>query len=320
MAGNPYNYSAPIVDPAEYCGRQAELDRAYEFVSKKACLSFVGEPRIGLTSLLRHLSSETFGDRCESAIGPLRFIYVDCTTLDGPLAVITHILTEMAPDRSVPAVSSWRALQGRLVRTLRGPEWHDRRAVILFDNFEGLGSQQGAVDFLESLRGLAEAAEMMLVTATHTELKNCCHDDVVRSPFCNIFLTEYVGLLTHDELHEFLARTSAQSGVDISPYVESILSFSGGYPFFMQMACWHYYERATQGLESEADIVDRFTTEAAPVFGEMWQRLGVSEKTVLRSVGSGDASVDVPQGLVDRGYVVDNKLFSCAFREYIAAH
>ena len=318
MPGNPYNYVAPIADPECFFGRREELERAHEFIGKKACLSFVGEPHSGLTSLLNHLASEPFRERCEATKGPLQFVYVDCRQHAGPVSIIGHMLSEIAPGRPVPQLSNWRSLQSRLIRTLVRPAGEqERRVVVLFDDFEHLGSQQGAVDFLESLRGLAEAEQVVLVTATRTELKNCCHDDVVRSPFCNIFLTEYIGPFTEDEIDQFVRATSARSGVDLLPCLGQLIALAGGHPYFLQIACWHAYEIVARGDQPDQAMAERFLEQVRPDFEGMWRGLDDREQQALRRLSTGSAGGDVPRSLVDRGFVVDGRVFSSAFGYWI---
>ena len=319
MADNPYSYRSPIVDPDAFYGRSAELERAIEFIQNKACLSFVGEPKIGLTSLLLYMTSDAFRVQCEPQVGSLSFVYIDCVQVHDPLDIIVRIMGEVAPEMPVPKTPNWRNLQGRLIRTLGSLRQQDeRRAVILFDDFESLGSRREAFEFLESLRALAQSmAETTLITATRTLLKDCCHADVLASPFPNIFRPEYVEAFSRDEALAFITATSSRSGVDLTPHAETILKLAGTFPYFMQMACSHFYQALQEGHCPDDGVAKVFAEEARPDFDRIWQRLTAERKRTLRALADGKASADLDHLLVSKGYVCEGRVFSSAFGRYI---
>jgi hypothetical protein len=113
-----------------------------------------------------------------------------------------------------------------------------------------------------------------------------------------------------------MAATSAQSGIDVTPHATQILSHSGGFPYFLQMACWHCYEAIANGVEIGDIVWGRFLAEAAPAFDGLWRRLAEHERAAIRALGRGDTGVDVPESLVERGYVSSGKVFSSAFEQY----
>jgi len=320
MEGNPYNYRSPIKDPADFLGRSVLLNRAVEFIQDRACLSLVGEPNAGLTSLLWYMTSDLFLTRFGAQGRQLCMVYVDCAELHDPLPIIQHVLNSVAPDRPVPDIPNWRSLQGRLIRTLSSMRQQEqRRVVILFDDFEWLGARSEAFEFLESLRALAQSpAETTLITATRKLLKDCCHADVLASPFPNIFRPIYVAGFTADECAEFIRATSARSGVDLTPYSEQIVALAGTFPYFLQMACFFYYEAVRRGEAPGEETAALFVRTARPDFDRLWDGLGEGEKRSLRALAAGGASGGVDQDLVNKGYVVGARIFSTAFAEHVA--
>ena len=319
MSRNPYDYRLPVQEPDRFFGRSSELHRAREIIQNKACLSFVGEPHCGLSSLLRRLATPDFRRQCEDVTGQLLFVLVDCVRLNEPLLIIRHILSETAPEQPIPNVPNWRSLQGRLIRVLGRLKQQSKRVVILFDDFEALGSREGSLDFLESLRAVAQSmVETTLITATRTELKNCCHIDVLKSPFPNIFQADYVGAFSSEEAAEFLRATSERSGVDLVPYAQQILALGNCFPYFLQMACALYFGVVSRGDEPDhADLAERFRQEATPAFDVIWKRLSESEKRVLSTLAEDSASRAMERSLIDKGYIVDNRIFSVAFEGYL---
>jgi hypothetical protein len=314
---NPYNYRTPIEEAECFFGREDYLLTGREFIANRACLSFVGEPRCGLSSLLNRFNCTDFQHTCAESAGPLRFVPVPCEQFDEPLSLVRYLLKKALPDFFLPDIPRWRPLYGRLVSGVRRSEG---RLVILFDDFEHIGSNELFVSFIDSLRGLTQAADMTLITATHQKLVDCCHVDVARSPFPNIFDARQLRCFTEDQVRHFLSRTSARSGVDLMPYYEEIESLSGRHPCLLQMACWHYYE-VLAGAEGGFDLgraAEAFAHEAEDVFHRMWEGLDDGEREVVRHLARGNAPGAIPSGLYSKGYVTENDtIFSTAFRDYV---
>ena len=311
-----YDYKLPIADPRAFFGRSAQLQRGRETIERRACVSFVGEPGSGLTSLLNRFGAEDFREECEASAGSLRFIHVDCSQFDEPLPLVRHFLAQVVSDQPAPRRPNWRSAYGLLVRAIGSLE--GERVVLLFDDFELIGSDGDFVDFVDSLRGLTQNADMTLVTATHTELKNCCHMDIVASPFPNLFQVEYLGSLSSEEVAELVETTSACSGVDLVPYSNHILELGGGLPYFLQMACWHYYQVIVRGAEPDHEaIAADFGREARDAFGRIWERLTEDEREVLRSLSGSSSTGSFSESLARKGYVIEDRIFSSAFCSYV---
>ena len=314
---NPYNYRTPIEEAEEFFDREDYLLTGREFIANKACLSFVGEPRCGLSSLLNRFNCTDFQQSCAESAGPLRFVPVSCGRFDEPLTLVRYLLKEALPDYPLPEIPRWRPLYGRLVSGVRRSKG---RLVILFDDFEHIGSNELFVSFIDSLRGLTQAADMTLITATHQKLVDCCHVDVARSPFPNIFDARQLHCFTEDQVRHFLSRTSARSGVDLMPYREGIESLSGRHPCLLQMACWHYYEILAdeEGGVDLGRATEAFAHEAEGVFRRMWEGLDEGQREVIRDLARGNAPGTIPSGLYNKGYVTeDDTIFSTAFRDYV---
>lgn len=311
----PYAYRLPVTDSRAFFGRSAQLQRGRETIERRACVSFVGEPGSGLTSLLNRFGAEDFREQCEASAGSLRFIHVDCSQFAEPLPLVRYFLGQVAPDQPAPRRPNWRSVYAFLVRVIGSL---GERVVLLFDDFELIGSDGHFVDLIDSLRGLTQNADMTLVTATHTELKNCCHMDIVASPFPNLFQVEYLGPLSREEVAEFLEATSACSGVDLVPYSDSILELGGRLPYFLQRACWHYYQALVQGAKPDREaIAADFLREARDDFDRVWERLDEDEREVLCSLCDSTSTGSFSERLARKGYIIDDRIFSSAFRCYV---
>ena len=321
---NPYSYRRPIQDSKDFFGRSLELAQVQEAIDGKACVSFVGEPRSGLTSLLLHIAGEPFRTRCAAISGPLKFVYVDCTVVgENPLTLLRRLLEQI--DTPPGPIPNWRMAFGRLVAAVDA--LLPTRLAVIFDDFECIGRDEAYADLTDHLRALSQRSDMMLVTATHTELKNCCHMKVVSSPFPNMFHVEYLGPFSRPEAEDFIKTTSVRSQIDLCPHQERILSLSGLHPYYLQMACGMYFEALQADHHDETAVDNQFLNTALPSFDGIWLRLEAKEQKALSALAAEDRSletsdIELPTSLYRRGYLRrdgssgEPRLFSRAFRDY----
>lgn len=302
--------------PSIFIGRLDQLHVAREAICGKACISFVGIPKAGLTSLLNHLMTDDFRSQCQPAGSRLAFVYVDCALYPDPMALMRYVLSQVAPDRPTPNLPNWRLLCGRFITTIKS--LLPTRLVLLFDDFELMGSNESFADFFDSLRGLAIEANMSLITATHTELHRCCHMRLSASPFPNIFKVQYLGPLSTTDALDFIRAITAESAAMIEPYAEQILNVGGRFPYYLGLACVHYQQALVQGGEVNAQYMAARLCDASRVeFDRIWQGLDDDEKRMLVSLARGAQAKDVALTLVRKGYVSEGGVFSLAFRDYV---
>ena len=302
--------------PNIFIGRSDQLHVAREAISGRACISFVGIPKAGLTFLLRRLMAEDFRAECQQSGARLAFVYVDCSQYPDPLALMRYVLSQVVPDRPAPNLPNWRLLCGRFITTVKS--LLPMRLVLLFDDFELMGSNEVFADFFDSLRGLAIEANMTLITTTHTELHRCCHMRLSASPFPNIFKVQYLGPLSQSEALDFI-RAAADTAAAIEPRAEEILNLGGRFPHYLGLACAHYQQALAQGDTLDVQsMAARLRDESRLEFDRIWQGLDDDEKHVLASLARGARVVDVDLSLVRKGYVSEGGVFSLAFRDYVS--
>jgi hypothetical protein len=324
---NPYNYHRPVNGAGVFFGRWLELEAVREALEGKACLSFVGGPRSGLTSLLLHVASDAFRELCQASCGPLRHIYLQCETYSDPLSLVGDVLLKLGLREQAPP--NWNTGFSRLITAL--DELSPERVMIALDDFEHVGRQAAFSDLIERLRALTHRVDLTLITATHTELKHCCHMEPTTSPFPNLFHVRYLGPFAPEEAQDFMLQTSSRSGIDLMPHEEQILELSGLQPYFLQMACWHYYEAIVGGAADLGVISQQFAQAAQPAYEAIWQHLNAKERLALAQLADGRRSEKKPAirdlaSLTGKGYVrwpasdPEQALFSAAFRRYVLNH
>jgi hypothetical protein len=322
--GNPYRYDAPVDGAQAFFGRQAELTALREAIEGRDCVSFVGGPRSGLTSLLLQIASHEFRELCEASCGPVRLMYLQCATYSEPLSLVADLLARIeVPAQGLP---NWNTGFSRLLAAL--DQLSPERLVIGLDDFEYIGGDALFGELIERLRALTHRVDMTLITATHTELKNCCYMELATSPFPNLFHVRYLGPFTPDEAEAFISATSDRSGVDLTTHAARILDLAGTHPSFLQMACWHYYEAILQGHLDHQVIAERFLQAAQPDLEAIWNHLEASERGLLARLAAGylpDAEHQSQElvALSNKGYVrwppssPQRALFSATFQRYV---
>ena len=313
----PYHYLLPIEDPRDFFGRKADLTFIRESIASKRCISFVGQPSGGLSSLLNRVMAEDFVEDCQSFGGPLSFVKLECSQFDDPLPLIQLLLRHLTPDHRLRKFPNWRSAFGSLVRATSALK--EERLVILFDDFEKIGLNQRFVDFVDALRGLTTREDMSLITTSHTQLHKACHVELARSPFPNIFVVRYLGPFAELEVGEFLKVTSERSGVDLLPYSGQILDMAGRVPYYMQVACSHYYRAIAQNGQADHELVaEAFYEQIRPNLDRIWQELDVEERKALGHLVRSGSFDDSSSSLVRNGYISENgRFFSAAFSKYV---
>jgi len=324
---NPYYHRGPIKDPDQFFGRGHELASIFQRIEKGECTSLVGERRIGRTSLLRQVMNENVQAKYMGKDHGRPFVYIDCQlgvqTPEGFFYEVFRAVKEL--DVSFSFEAGDRIGYKRQVRNCLekiGAKGHGQQGlVLLLDEFEYIAGGSGfPLDFFSFLRGMAPNYDVCFVVATQTELHECCHPQVVGSPFFNIFVPLYLGSFTEEEFDYFLAETSNRSGVSIYNHKGSIYDLAGRFPFFIQVACYYCFEAWTSGglPLDHAAIQQQFLDEARGHFMYILSHLDDSERDLVVALAEGE---QIPEdklwSLTRKGYVVDGNLFSSAFAEFV---
>ncbi len=315
---NPYRYTQPIEDPDRFIGRSAQLAHCQEIIGKRGCLSIVGGPGSGLTSLLKRLLAADIRQACSVEGERLLILYLDGTQLPDPRDLVHALLSHLAPARLSQNVTRWQDSFRQLIRAL--DDWgQDGRLVLLLDDFEAIGANEEYIEFLDRFRGLTNHAQMTLITATHTELRFCCHMSIVESPFPNMFSVDHLATFTGEDALELIAGASQASGVDLVPYATDILALSGGIPYLLQMACWRYHQAIADQEPLDRQAVEAFMlAEARPVLERIWQSLDAQEREALRLLSQGSTPAGMVENLVRSGYSDGSGICSTVLATFVA--
>ncbi|MEW5985706.1 MAG: winged helix-turn-helix domain-containing protein [Chloroflexota bacterium] len=292
---NPFYHRGAIRRPEEFHGRQVEINQILGLLRNGQSVSLIGPRRIGKSSLLLHLcrpaTRATFHLEPPQAL----FTLIDCQELgeSPPEEVYELLLTTLLdaataaslPIETPPLTDTYRALD----RALYHLQQANRAAVFLLDEFELLAANRHLTPhFFARLRGLTTKYGLAYLTASQRPLFAITADEqILSSPFFNIFVTLSLGLFSEDEAHSLLQRRLANTAVTFAaPLVDYLLSFVGRHPFFLHVAGYYAFQMIAQGnpLDSPAalsHLEQMIENESASHLSYLWQNLTAEERYCL---------------------------------------
>jgi hypothetical protein len=319
-AKNPYVFRGPVHDPDMFFGRTHELNEIAAFLRGNQSISIVGPRKIGKTSLLFHLMRPKTQAQFGLDEGTL-LAYLDCEVLGegGHADILAQFAAEIAAaldERGLPAEPALERALDKPSRlsfegAVRKLNRRGLRVVLILDEFERLSTNESLdVNFFNALRSAAARYQLAFVTASARPLIQLTYSgrsqEILSSPFFNIFALMLLGLLPEDEARQIIHVPSAGR---FSPEVEdSIYRLVGGHPLGLQIACFHAFD-APEALEE----VERETMqELSPHFQYYWLNLTPDEQGTLRRLT--DAVTRAPDDTTLRGILRDlaQKCLICA--------
>jgi hypothetical protein len=297
---NLYHPRDPIYTAELFIGRIYELNDIAAFLRGSQSISIIGPRAIGKTSLLFHLMRPMTWS--ELGLEPNNlFVYLDCETLRSSTAsdVFGRFAAGMAEaldSRSLapePALATAVAQPTRLAFEIAVRKLNQRglQVVLLLDNFERLTTnEQLDVNFYTALRSVAGRYQFVFLTASTDPLIELTYSEhsqeILSSPFFNIFASIFLGLLSEDEARRLIREPAQNAGTPFSPSIEVfIYTLVGGHPLALQVACCHAFNLGDDHAE-----IERLTMrELRAYFQYIWDDLTTAEQEMLRCVSKGVA-------------------------------
>jgi hypothetical protein len=290
---NPYIPYRPVHAPELFTGRIQELNELASFLRGSQSVSLVGPRAIGKTSLLFHVM-------CPATWAGLGldpnnlFVYIDCgelacstpATIFGQFAAaIAGALRErgLSPE---PALAATGAEPTRLALELALRRLNQRgiQVVLVLDSFEGLSTnKQLDLTFFNALRSIAGRYQLAFLTASTRPLIELTYSgrsqEIVSSPFFNIFASIFLGLLHEDDARWLIREPALNAGVTLSSTTEDfIYGLVGGHPLGLQVACYHAFD-----LRENIEVIERRTMkDVTEHFEDEWHGLTPAEQDLVR--------------------------------------
>lgn len=312
---NPYRPGRSIDRRGGFFGRSGEVRNALSLLANVQCVSIVGPRRIGKTSLLNYIADRSVLSEHTSDAGQFAFVFVGCAELSD---LTRDRILEVMLDRarmsaqqagfdidtrvSLTAGMSFIDFSNALAEFTRSGV----KLVFLLDEFEFL-AKISSLDpaFFAGLRSVATNLSVAYVTASCHSLLDLtfANNQVLGSPFFNIFSTIRLGLLEDSAARELIRKPSSAAGVAFSDAtVEQILSLADHHPFFIQIACFHAFEMQSKkqalGGADHASLRERVEEDLRDHFRSAWGHLKPEERRALLSLSTTQAD-PADQGALD---------------------
>lgn len=292
---NPFFHRGAIRRAEEFHGRKGEIAQILGLCRNGQSVSIVGPRRIGKSSLLLHLSRPS--TREPFNLGPNRalFAMIDCQELGGspPEEVYEALLTSIIDAASKTSVrvnpvqrpGTYRALD----RVLRAIYSSGVSVVVLLDEFELLAANERLTPyFFARLRGLTTKYGLAYLTASQRPLINIsANEEILSSPFFNIFVSLPLGLFTQQEARDLIDRRLNGTDVTFTDGLrERIFLLAGCHPCFLHIAGYHAFHELTSGHTmagaNDAEWLDSpVEVEAESHLTYIWRNLTPEEQYYL---------------------------------------
>jgi hypothetical protein len=292
---NPFYHRGAIRQADEFYGRDAEINQILGLLRNGQSVSLIGPRRIGKSSLLMHLCRPEVRARLNLDPPKSLFVLLDCQELGGsPPEEVYEILMDGLldaagaagiPVRGDTQQATYRALDRVLQQIIN----QGTAVVVLLDEFELLAVNQHLTPyFFARLRGLTTKYGLAYLTATQRPLFTItAEEEILSSPFFNIFVTLPLSLFTEEEGLGLLQQRLEETPVQFSgELVNHLIFLVGPHPFFLHIAGYHAYQLLAQEQQLTAEngfalLDDPIEMEAASHLGYLWQNLNGEEQYAL---------------------------------------
>jgi hypothetical protein len=292
---NPFFHRGAIRRAEEFHGRESEINQVLGLLRNGQSVSIVGPRRIGKSSLLLHLSRPVARAPMGMAPPQALFVPIDCQELGGspPEEVYEAFLTSLLDAAEAAGMDfgevnrpgTYRALD----RALHKVHAAGSQVVLLLDEFELLAANEHLTPyFFARLRGLTTKYGLAYLTASQRPLFAITADEqILSSPFFNIFVSMPLGLFSEVEARSLLEQRLTDCAIAFNPaLVEHLLELVGPHPFFLHLAAYYAFQLLVEGhkLERDADWSQLDTAvevEAASHLQYLWANLLPEERYSL---------------------------------------
>lgn len=293
---NPFYHRGAIRRAEDFHGRWAEIGEILGLLRNGQSVSLIGARRIGKSSLLIHLCRPGLRANQELAPSQALFVLIDCQELGGSPAEEVYEallvglldaaqLSGLEIDGIKQSPGSYRALDRALQQIIE----KGFSVVVLMDEFELLAANEFLTPyFFARLRGLTTKYGLAYLTASQRPLfAITAEEEILSSPFFNVFVTIALGLFSHEEARTLLRNRLQDCELDFcDDLIDYLLFLVGPHPFFLHIAGYHAFQALVQGksLLEAADfsqIDGPIEMEASSHLSYLWQNLAPEEQYAL---------------------------------------
>lgn len=297
---NPFFHRGAIRHHDDFIGRESEIAQILGLLRNGQSVSLIGPRRIGKSSLLLQLGNPFIRRQYNLDPGQAINILIDCQELaDSPPEEVYEAILNSLIQASKEAGSpmdidhdprTYRALDRALFEFIQ----RQVGVVVMLDEFELLAAnRQLSPYFFARMRGLTTKYGLAFLTASQRPLfAITAEEEILSSPFFNIFVTLPLGLFNETEARTLLSDRLARTNIEFSDkLVNHLLNLVGYHPFFLHIAGYHAYQALAKqndkwpnslSVNIEPSVLDGpIEIEAESHLAYVWQNLTPEEKHVL---------------------------------------
>lgn len=292
---NPFYHRGAIRRADDFFGRENELRQILGLLHNGQSVSLIGPRRIGKSSILIHLTRDEARKQLQTEPSSTLFVLLDCQEFGGspPEELYEALLdgifdaaeaTEL--DVTLPKNPGTYRAMDRLLSQLYKKQIN---VVVLLDEFELLAANEHLTPyFFARLRGLTTKYGLAYLTASQRPLFDItAEEEILSSPFFNIFVTLPLGFFSYEEACELIKFRLKDNEIQFSDaLIDHLIHLVGPHPFFIHVAAYHTYQFLADGktLESEQDkseLVEPIEVEADSHLNYLWYNLEADEQYAL---------------------------------------
>jgi hypothetical protein len=290
ISENPFFHRGAIRRSHYFHGRASEIEQILGLLKNGQSVSLIGPRRIGKSSVLLHLCRPQVRQTLNLQPPHAIFVLLDCQELGGspPEEVYEALLMGLIERAESAGLTidqtqqpgTYRALD----RVLHQISMQEIPVVVLLDEFELLAANEHLTPyFFARLRGLTTKYGLAYLTASQRPLfAITAEEEILSSPFFNIFVTLPLGLFSQEEASSMIESRLADTNVRFSPELtDHLLYLVGPHPFFLHIAGYHAFQALLEEDDRLNMLDDLIEMEADSHLGYLWQNLTVDEQYAL---------------------------------------
>lgn len=225
---NPFIWRDGITRAEDFFGREKELQRLSNFLSKRQNCQIVGPRRIGKTSLLRQVENKAVEWEASALVAYVDQQDASCHTGKGWLKYVGR---KWHWDAHVSDLATFSERVGEMLS-------QKLRPVLCMDEFEEMTARPAEFthDFFVALRACGQKG-LTIITASKRALNELTNPQDRSSEFFNTFPLMPLGVLTREETEDFVNTYRPGVPPFTADEKKKILKFAKGHPLALQVAC-----------------------------------------------------------------------------------
>lgn len=320
---NPYIIEGIAEDPQIFFGRRMHLRRLCRHAKEMNCVSVVGPPGIGKSSLLYQLTLQEELQETHASL----YLDLSDVTLQTDWTFLREVIWGLGQKVGRMFAGATIERLGWVLEILQDEEKRD--VLLCLDDFDQFVAAPGvSYGLLDELRQLGFARRISIVVSSLRPMEELAREGFTPRIFPQLFDEQLeLSLLSAREAEQLIREPASREGVEFPPRaLELARELGGRYPLFLQLAGYYLFEQALSPGEIDLEAVrEQFAEAAFPNLHRLWGTLSTEEREACRyyagAAGAWPPAVSTRQELIRKGILErrggEYHLFSEHFEEVV---